>query len=433
MTPQSTFMIVAPLADGREEDLRSLLASMNHRPGVVNPYNGLVPFGDFDRLHFARFVVLEAPTAEDIIVYDIPPSRWPTSLVFLGDCDGSADAFLAGLVERAGTGLRRIFAFCRDFSADEDLLGWMRRHEQPPAANYVNWIGRTVVQIREEQALRAALVNHLQNGGASTAGEPPAALRERLIGFVGSERQAGRLSLTPPEPTPVDWRVRNALHAVGVPVALLALAPFLLVASPLLAYQLRSREKADPELAPHPGQHHVQRTADLEDQDVSNQFTVFGDLKPGGFRLWTTIFLLWLLDYSARHVYNRGYLTRVRTIHFARWVFLDDRKRLFFASNYDGSLESYMDDFINKVAWGINLVFSNGIGYPRTDWLIKRGARNEQAYKRVLRRHQLPTDVWYKAYPGLTAVDLERNSRIRRGIEDPKMSDMEAREWLRLL
>ena len=92
-----------------------------------------------------------------------------------------------------------------------------------------------------------------------------------------------------------------------------------------------------------------------------------------------------------------------------------------------------MDDFINKVSWGINLVFSNGVGYPSTDWLIKRGARDEQAYKRVLHRHQLPTDVWYKAYPGLTVVDLERNTRIRQGIERRNMTDTEAREWLRLL
>jgi len=40
-----------------------------------------------------------------------------------------------------------------------------------------------------------------------------------------------------------------------------------------------------------------------------------------------------------------------------------------YASNYDGSLDSYMDDFINKVAYGLNLVFSNGIGYPRTSFL----------------------------------------------------------------
>jgi hypothetical protein len=432
MTPQSTFMVVAPVAAGQEADLRALLASMNALPGMADPENPLVPFGRFERLHVARFLVLDAPTGNDIAVYDVPPSPWPTSLVFLGDCDGPAEAFLAELVERAGPGLRQIFAFCRDFSADQDLLDWMRRHERRPSASYVNRIGRTVLQVQEDQALRAALIDHLQNGGA-VGGEPPSALHQRLASFVDSELQAGGLRLTPPEPTAWGWKIRNALHAIGVPVALLALAPFLIVAAPVLAFQLRRREKSDPRFAPHPGHEHLHRKAELEDHDVSNQFTVFGDLKPGRFRLWATRFLLWLLDYSARHVYRRGYLTRVRTIHFARWVFLDDRKRLFFASNYDGSLESYMDDFINKVSWGINLVFSNGVGYPSTDWLIKRGARDEQAYKRVLHRHQLPTDVWYKAYPGLTVVDLERNTRIRQGIERRNMTDTEAREWLRLL
>ena len=78
------------------------------------------------------------------------------------------------------------------------------------------------------------------------------------------------------------------------------------------------------------------------------------------------------LDYATRHVFNRGNLAGVKTIHFARWVFLDGRRRVFFASNYDGSLESYMDDFIDKIAWGLNLVFTNGVGYPKTRWLVLR-------------------------------------------------------------
>ena len=433
MTPQSSFMVVAPVAEGKVDALRALLASMNQAPGVVDPDNELVPFGRFDRLHVARFVVLEAPTADDITVYGTAPEPWPPSLVFLGDIDGPADSFLHDLVERADPGLRQIFAHCQGFSPNVDLLAWMKRHERRSAANYVNWLGRTVRQVREEQALHAVLLEQLHDGAAMAPGELPGAVRNRLARFVDTERQAGRLKLTPPAPTPKDWRLRNTLHAIGVPVALLALAPFLLVASPVLVYMLRRREKTDPDTAPHPGQDHIRRLAELEDQEIANQFTVFGDLKPGAFRLWLTVFLLWLLDYSARHIYNRGYLTRVQTIHFARWVFLDDRRRLFFASNYDGSVESYMDDFINKVAWGINLVFSNGLGYPRTNWLILDGAADEQKYKRVLRRHQLPTDVWYKAYPGLTVVDLERNSRIREGIERPSMTDKEAREWLRLL
>jgi hypothetical protein len=433
VTPQSSFMVLAPVLEGNLDELRTLLASMNQAPGVVDPDNELVPFGRFDRLHVARFVVLEAPTADDVTVYGLPPEPWPPSLVFLGDIDGPADSFLHDLVSRADPGLRRIFAHCQGFSPNVDLLAWMKQHERRSAANYVNWIGRTVRQVREEQALRAVLLEQVHNGAAMAPGELPSVVRHRLARFVDTERQAGRIKLTPPAPTPKDWRIRNTLHAIGVPVALVAMAPFLLVASPVLIYMLRRREKTDPDTAPHPGEDHIRRTAELEDQEIANQFTVFGDLKPGAFRRWLTVFLLWLLNYSARHIYNRGYLTRVQTIHFARWVFLDNRRRLFFASNYDGSLESYMDDFINKVAWGINLVFSNGIGYPRTRSLILDGAKDEQKYKRVLRRHQLPTDVWYKAYPGLTVVDLERNSQIRQGIERPSMTDKEAREWLRLL
>jgi len=56
-------------------------------------------------------------------------------------------------------------------------------------------------------------------------------------------------------------------------------------------------------------------------------------------------------------------------------LFLADKTKVFFASNYDGSDESYMDDFINKVAYGLNLVFSNGIGYPRTNFLLSGGAK----------------------------------------------------------
>jgi len=123
----------------------------------------------------------------------------------------------------------------------------------------------------------------------------------------------------------------------------------------------------------------------------------------------------------------------VRTIHFARWVFIDERQRIIFLSNYDGSLESYMDDFINKVGFGLNLVFSNGIGYPRASFLVGGGSSDERKFKEYLRRHQIPTQVWYKAYPGLTAADLERNLRIRQGLEATALAEPEAREWVALL
>ncbi len=192
-------------------------------------------------------------------------------------------------------------------------------------------------------------------------------------------------------------------------------------------------ERSDPEVIPRHDPAHITRLAKDEDHTVSNQFSAFGDVKPGLFRCYLTTFLLVLIDYAARHIYKRGFLARVRTIHFARWVFLDGRRRVFFASNYDGGHEAYMDDFINKVAFGLNLVFSNGVGYPRSRWLVKGGAELEQKFKYYQRRHQLPTDVWYKAYPGKTTFDLDRNSRIRDGVENRQESDAEIREWLSLI
>jgi hypothetical protein len=232
--------------------------------------------------------------------------------------------------------------------------------------------------------------------------------------------------------TPISWKLGNLANLIGVPLALLLLSPFLLLYLPFFIVLLRSKERRDPEICPPPESAHAAKLSSIEDYYVANQFSAMGTLKPGLFRRSTIAFILWLLDYTARHIYYRGHLARVSTIHFARWVFLDQKQRLFFASNYDGSLDSYMDDFINKVAFGLNVVFSNGVGYPRSNWLVLGGAKNEQKFKYFIRRHELATEVWYNAHPGLTASDLERNTRIRQGLE-ASLSDEETREWLALL
>ncbi len=432
MTPQSTFLISAVIRDGQMENLRNLLGSMNGTGGRVDPENVLVPFGRFDRLHVARFVILEAKTADDIKVFGLAPYDWRPTLLFVGDCDGDRDSFLAELVARAGPGLKKIFSFCEGFSEDR-LLDWLKEHNIRPKANYVNWIGRTVRQVHEEEALHQSLSNHLQKIVDGVGRENCRALRQKLLSHVEVEKQAGRLTVTAPERTPLGWRLRNLLHMIGIPLILLLLSPLLLIGAPFFAWRLRMAERSDPEIFIRPDRRHVRELSAREDLESSNQFNVFGDVKPGLFRLLTLKFLLVVLDYSARHVYNRGFLTRIRTIHFARWVLMDNDRRIYFASNYDGSHESYMDDFINKVAWGLNLVFSNGVAYPNTRWLIKDGAEREQQYKYTLRRHQLPSEVWYKAYPDLTAFDLSRNSRIRRGVEIRQSSDAEVREWLSLI
>ena len=430
MTPQFNLMVVAPIAEESEAELRQMLSGMNLEPGVANPENSLIPFGRLDTLHFARFVILEDDTREDLRAYGDPPASATKSLALLCDFDGPVDAFRRELLLCAEPGLRRLFSCCRPSPAT-NLIGWLEEHETPASAAYVNWIGRTVQQIREEAALYRALVQQARN----TTRQPSSSrqLWNDLRGFVQQQQASGQLSLTPPPPTPLAWEIKNLLHCIGIPLLLILFLPLILLYLPLFLIQLRIHETTDPVIAPRPTIDHARALATLEDRIVTNQFSAYGNIKPGLFRRWTITAVFLAIDYAARHLYNRGFLARVVTIQFARWVFLDGHERAFFASNYDGSLESYMGDFINKVAWGLNIVFSNGLGYPRTDWLIVGGAKDELTFKDYLRRHQLPTQVWYNAAPGITARDMERNSRIRQGLEKTSMTDSELEEWARLI
>jgi len=309
----------------------------------------------------------------------------------------------------------------------------MKQHGAPAIAVYVNWRGRTVRQIREEAALYDALEDHVEKNHATLHDVQARELHEKLQTFVDAEQSAGRLTLSKEAATPIQWQIKNLLHMIGFPLLCLLLSPLVLLAAPFYIFALRRSEKTDPVVCPTTEQKYSDKLSSFEDHDVTNQFSAMGSLKPGLLRLLTTSLVLKTVNYGARHITRPGRLGRIRSIHFARWVFVAGRERMIFCSNYDGSVESYMDDFINKTGFGLNASFSNGIGYPRTNWLVRDGCIDERNYKEYLRRHTLPSQVWYKAYLGLSAVDLERNTRIRQGLEMSSMTDEQARDWVALL
>jgi hypothetical protein len=433
MIPQSTFMVLARIRPSREVELRQLLASMNDAPGRVNPKNSLVPFARFESLHYARFLILDDRTVDDNRAYDLTPPAYPLYLAFLGDVDGEGSAFIAEIASAAKPGLRAIFSCCETFERDTDLVGWMRSHSAAPAAKYVNWLGRTTTQSHEEAALYESLTQCVRQNYVRLHSLQPREVHAAMRAHAQAEIAAGRLTLTSEPPTPLGWQIRNFVHLVGVPLLLLLASPVLIPVAVIVLLRLRALERTDPELCWPVDQTRADALSALEDHQPTNQFTAMGSLKPGLARLWMARTAFFLIDFAARHVFTHGGLARVRTIHFARWVFLDGSKRAVFFSNYDGSLESYMDDFINKVGFGLNVAFSAGIGYPRTRWLLLGGSSDERKFKEYLRRHQVPTQVWFNACSGLTAVDLERNGRVRAGVEQRSMSDREALDWVSLL
>ncbi|MFF4739425.1 hypothetical protein ACFY2W_26605 [Streptomyces sp. NPDC001262] len=423
MPYQTAVTVRAALPPDRVAEVRELLDGAG-RKGTAGE---LFPFAGMPGVHFARVVLV--PEGPGGAAADMPPS-----VVYMGEVDGPAEAHLTELARKARDGLDRVFGNCAGYPAagspETARIDWLRSHCLSCAAYYVNTVGRGRRQIEQEALLREAIEEFLDREGPALAGTDPAGIRAAVQEYV-----RGRPDLawarTGPAPPPLGWRIRRAAHLVGVPLAALVLSPLLVIALPAGAVLLRLHERRDVPDRARPSRDHVHELARCEDFVAQNPFTAVGSVKAGPFRRITLTAVLFVVDYGVRHVFDRGNLAGVKTIHFARWLFIDGKQRMIFASNYDGSLESYMDDFIDKVAWGLNAVFSNGLGYPRVRWLVLDGARDEQAFKNYLRCHEVPTQVWYSAYDTSTTHNLDTNARIRAGLFGP-LGPAETEAWLAL-
>jgi hypothetical protein len=423
MANQVGLTVVAPIKSGQLQTLRGALQQLAANPAA----NPLIPFGRVSGTHYARFFVIEPTT-------DLRGQPIPAELVFMIELDAPLDLRLERLVDVGHRGLNLLFGMCEGFPTDrqdrDSCLAYIRTHTVNNSAYYVNTVGLDAERVRLESELREMLEDWLDEAG-DLRSQDPAAIRDTLTARVRQKHELAWAVQQPDRPD-LSWRLGELVHAILIPLAGVLLLPVILVALLFWLVALRVHERADPAPDIPPDPSHERELADLEDYGPVNQFTAIGFIKPGWFRAFTARAVLFLIDYGVRHIFSHANLAGVKTIHFARWTFIDGGRRVIFASNYDGSLESYMDDFIDKVSWGLNAVFSNGVGYPTTRWLLLGGARNERAFKNYLRVHQVPTQVWFAAYPQLSALNVANNLAVRRGLTDASLNETAA-NWLRRL
>jgi len=165
--------------------------------------------------------------------------------------------------------------------------------------------------------------------------------------------------------------------------------------------------------------------------NYQNQFSQLVDLKPGKVRRITFKAMMLFARVLIPIQFVDGRLMNIPTIHFARWVLFDDEKRVLFFSNFDGSWQQYLGDFIDQSGWGLTAIFSNTTVFPKTNWLgltgilsmrnimptsknfFPGGAYNEEHFLAWSRDTELPTDIWYSAYPELSIKNVNNNSWIR--------------------
>lgn len=416
MLPQTPVTVVC---DVRPDQAAALARTLDDMGSDVagNPF---VPFGRLPEVHFGRLFMTQSA---------------PVHLLYMSDVDGTAETHLAALVDAAGDALDAVFGHCAgypgpDVANRERRLAFLLRSQVRPAATYVNTIGRTVRQVTEERRLHAAIQGFLDRERDSLP-DDPVRLRRALQAFVAG-REDLAWALVPVRPFGLWWHVRRWLPLVPLALVGLVLLPVAVVAGPVYLLLLRLDESRDVQSSERPDPARLARIAALQDRYVQNPFSAEAPVRREWLRVLTMRLALFGTGLAARYVYAHGDLVGLRTIHFFRLLTLDGGRSLLFASSFDGSLEGYIDDFIDKIGWALNGIFSGAAGYPRTRFVVFGGAAYEQEFKDYVQVHQLPIPVFYSAYPDLTAVNVANNAALRAGLSGA-MSDDEAAAWVRRL
>jgi len=449
-TTQHAFMVVTTIEPGHTAPLEELLKKMVEGDVEDNPW---VPFKLLKTIHFARWFIL--PESEDLKGHLISDQ-----LILSTNFDGPLDEHLAELVDVAGeSGLDEIYRHCKGYPANptnDDRIAYLLGNHARYSAFYVGTVGRTVTQIRQESELRDAIQVFLDSRSGWDSREP-SDIRKAIQEYVFVERKDDfEWAQTPPPPwlTPRIQFIKNnlvrmlvtvvVLIVVLLAVGLIPLNGFLVSVGVILALVLvflavlRYKEERDQEF-PLDYSCPTRDLIDREDHIVQNQLTIINYMKPGFFRLTTERVVQAAVNFLARYFLNEGMLGGIPSIHFARWVIIDDGRRLLFMSNFDGSWENYLGDFVDKAADGLTAVWSNTVhdkvenGFPKTKWLfLKGGARDEQRFKAYSRACQVTTDVWYSAYKELSVQNINNNSMIHAGLYGD-LSPKEITEWLNRL
>ena len=217
----------------------------------------------------------------------------------------------------------------------------------------------------------------------------------------------------------------------GLWAATLALGAELVLAgiAPVIAYAwFRHKERMDVPDDRDPSAQVVGEIMERENKCAQNHLAAVFTMKSGWLRRLTLRLALWVVA-LAPYRSRPGFLSNIGTIHFARWILLPGTDKLLFFSNYTGSWESYLEDFILRAHEGLTGIWSNTQGFPRTKNLVQDGAKDGDRFKRWARRQQHPTRFWYAAYPALTTLRVRTNAAIRDGFATAS-TEADAACWL---
>ena len=476
---QSMVTIAAPLAVEKIPHALALIQALGNPTGPTVATDLGRLDGDAG-VHFASLNAI-APT-------DTTSATGHLVLEF--SADGAEAAAIALMVDRLGARLRPIFELSSDrpgadlkaYFAAHSLhlgVGWMGR----TGLAFAGTPGMSVGRIRREATLSARLAAELENqpGGVDALGR-----LDRVRAAIRADPDFA-WALETPDAGPVApnlgtlalilsvaWSfVTTFLWPLAIPLVIvlgfglhgawevvrdetagldlgpllwtlftlsgkllswlfavvLAFAVPLLILAGALYFSLRAKEQTDWIDSRAPRREVLHAILANENQCAQNHMVSITQRKPGITRRITARLAFWIIGALATRQFQPGHLGNIGTIHFARWVMLPGGRDFVFFSNYGGSWESYLEDFITKAHAGLTAVWSNTVGFPVTENLFQLGATDGERFKRYARHSMAPTPFWYSAYPDLTTDNIRTNAAVRSGLA-AAMTNEEATSWL---
>lgn len=404
MTRQNPLTLATPIKSSEIENLEFLLLKM--RGDLENGVNE--EFENLGTIHYLRLVVLKSKDPEGNVFPGIP-----TRFVFSTDYDGDEEQHLKDLAAKTPSFLDKLYSCCEGYPATnarttESRLAYLKQWRIKSAAFFAGAPGRTLPQIKQENNLRNYIWHFINSGNwkNKSPGEIHKAIKENVLGQ--SEFQWVKEKAKLPS--------ENWLGMAMLGLILLVLLPFIIIWILILHFV---HEINDKPLGKTPSQidaTHTRKLEEYEDLHNQNQFTQFLIMRPGFMRLVTFFGLMAFAKGLINNLFVKGKLMDIPTIHFARWIIMDDNKHMLFFSNFDGSWQQYLGDFIDKSGWGLTGIWSNTENFPKTNYLFTGGAYDAEHFLAWSRYYQIPTAVWYCAYPNLSIKNVMNNTYIRNEI-----------------
>ncbi|RAJ13423.1 hypothetical protein [Olleya aquimaris] len=424
MSQQNPLTLITPIIPEKIGQLYKLLSDMKYK--LEKGQHEL--FEKSNNIHYLRWLIIDDKNSVFFEGTTLPPK-----LVFSSNFDGSIEHHLKDLCgDMEHLLIDEIYSCCIDYPKEGNrnlktrtdyLKQWMIK----ASAFYRGSPGRSLMQIRQEQDLRMFLRQQLdtKNWDGLTANQIHKQLKKE-VKQTGPRFEWLKDTYKMPK---MNW-----FKFVLLVLVLLLLLPVIIIWILIVEfgyerkdeYFTKTRSQLDPrkikvleeyeDLTSGEDLNQINSNGNIvKDKQINyqNQFSQLVEMKPGKVRLITFKAMMLFAKTLIPIKFVDGELMGIPTIHFARWVLFDDNKRVLFFSNFDGSWQQYLGDFIDQSGWGLTGIFSNTKVFPKTRFLLTGGAYDEEHFLAWSRSTELSTQIWYSAYPSLSIKNVNNNSQIR--------------------